>query len=104
MTRKSVVLPEPDGPSRASSEPLGTSRLTLSRATKLPNRLETSLTRMLMAGSIRFRLRDIGQRRGFSLQPIFDEQRHQGEERQHRGDRERTGQVVFLKQFFDPQG
>ena len=39
MMRSSVVLPEPDGPSSATSEPCGTSRLTLSTATKSPNRL-----------------------------------------------------------------
>ena len=47
MIRSSVVLPEPEGPSSASSEPAGTSRLTLSSAWKLPNRLLMFLTEML---------------------------------------------------------
>src|SRR5262245_38823400 len=43
ITRSSVDLPDPEGPRRAVSEPPGTSRLTSSRATKLPNRLVTSI-------------------------------------------------------------
>jgi len=38
-------------PSRAHSDPVGISRLTRSRATKAPKRLETSLTVMLMGVS-----------------------------------------------------
>src|SRR5438067_1338428 len=48
MMRNRVVLPDPDGPSSATRLPAGTSTLTLSRATKEPNRLLTSLTTMLM--------------------------------------------------------
>src|SRR2546425_4455257 len=48
MIRRSVVLPEPEGPSRASSAPLGTSRLRLSRARKSSKRLLTVVTRMLI--------------------------------------------------------
>src|SRR5262245_40722673 len=48
MTRKSVVLPEPEGPSSASNVPWGTSRLMLSRAVKLPKDFVTFLIRMLM--------------------------------------------------------
>jgi len=44
--RSSVVFPDPDGPSSATSEPCGTSTLTLSRATKSPNRLVTLCTEM----------------------------------------------------------
>src|SRR5439155_16345290 len=46
MIRRSVVLPEPDGPSRARSAPLGTSRLTLSSARKSSKRLLTWVMRM----------------------------------------------------------
>src|SRR5207249_9319981 len=48
MIRRSVVLPEPEGPSRASSAPLGTSRLRLSSARKSSKRLLTVTTLMLM--------------------------------------------------------
>src|SRR5690242_17946008 len=46
MMRSSVVFPEPDGPSRARSAPLGTSRLTLSSARNLSKRLLTWVRRM----------------------------------------------------------
>src|SRR5258708_5717592 len=48
MIRSKVVLPDPDGPSKANKQPLGTSRLTRSRATYLPKRLQTFLTVMLI--------------------------------------------------------
>src|SRR2546422_970358 len=44
--RRSVVLPEPDGPRSASNVPPGTSRLTLSRARKRSNRFVTFVMRM----------------------------------------------------------
>src|SRR5438034_912467 len=46
MIRGSVVFPEPEGPSRARSAPLGTSRLTLSSARNLSKRLVTRVIRM----------------------------------------------------------
>src|SRR5438093_7254836 len=46
MIRRRVVLPEPEGPSRARSAPLGTSRLTLSSARNLSKRLVTRVIRM----------------------------------------------------------
>src|SRR6266403_1924323 len=46
MIRSSVVFPEPEGPSRARSAPLGTSRLTLSSARNLSKRLVTRVIRM----------------------------------------------------------
>src|SRR5213594_3048155 len=48
MIRSSVVFPEPEGPSRARSAPLGTSRLTLSSARNSSKRLLTRVTRMLI--------------------------------------------------------
>ena len=44
MTRSSVDLPPPDGPSSAVSEPLGTSSDTFSSATKSPKFFETFST------------------------------------------------------------
>ena len=48
MMRSSVVLPQPDGPSSATSSPVGNSRLTSSSATKSPNVLRMLRTSMLM--------------------------------------------------------
>jgi hypothetical protein len=44
MMRSKVVLPQPDGPSSATSSPVGKSRETLSSAVKLPNCLLMFLT------------------------------------------------------------
>ena len=42
IMRKSVVLPQPDGPSKHTNVPSGTFRLMLSTAVNVPNRLVTS--------------------------------------------------------------
>ena len=70
MTRSSVDLPEPEGPSRAVSDPPGTSRLTSSRATKSPKRLLTSETVMATATSL-------------SVEDVHEENREEGDEREH---------------------
>jgi len=44
MMRSSVVLPQPDGPSRQTNSPWPTERLTSRSATKLPKCLETPST------------------------------------------------------------
>src|SRR5579859_6541805 len=46
MTRSSVVLPEPEGPSNATSSPPGTSSVTSSSAVKRPKRLVTDSIRI----------------------------------------------------------
>ena len=43
MIRSKVVLPEPEGPNRATSSPLATVRLTSRRAVNSPNDLADSL-------------------------------------------------------------
>src|SRR5215210_5118652 len=48
MTRSSVDLPPPDGPSRAVSDPPAIVTLTSSRATKVPNCFVTLWTEMVM--------------------------------------------------------
>ena len=48
MMRSSVVLPEPDGPSSATSSPAGMSRFRLSQTTVSPKRLLRLRTSMLM--------------------------------------------------------
>src|SRR5687768_2441571 len=52
MMRSSVVLPQPEGPSRQTNSPWATDRLTSRRATKAPKCLETPST--LSAASLRF--------------------------------------------------
>src|SRR5688500_2658698 len=49
MMRRRVVLPEPDGPRRATSSPALTRRETLSRALKVPNVLLRLTSSMLMS-------------------------------------------------------
>src|SRR5688500_9991956 len=51
MMRKSVVLPEPEGPSSAMSSPVRTERLTVFSATKSPNCLVRSTASMPIGGS-----------------------------------------------------
>src|ERR1017187_10310603 len=48
IVRNKVVLPEPDGPSSATSSPDSTLRLTLSSAVKSPNFFVAFLTSTLM--------------------------------------------------------
>src|ERR1700678_264728 len=99
MTRRSVVLPEPDGPSNATSSPDSTFRFTLSSATKLPNFLLIFLTSTLMP-LFGFRC----QRRGykaahinmFVFDPRFQHQRDERQERQQRRHREGARVIVRL--------
>ena len=51
MMRSSVVLPQPEGPSSATSSPVGKSRLTSPSAVKLPNDLWMLRTWMLMSAA-----------------------------------------------------
>src|SRR5687768_14286987 len=53
MIRSIVVLPPPDGPSKATSSPGGTVKLTLFRATKLPKPLVTFLTSIAIVYVVR---------------------------------------------------
>ena len=48
MMRSNVVFPQPDGPTRAISAPLGTARSTSSTAANAPNRLVTPRNVMFM--------------------------------------------------------
>src|SRR5438270_5156666 len=107
MIRSSVVLPEPEGPSSATSSPVFTSRLTSSSAVKLPNRfvmLRTSMLILLFLRSVRSEiesLRDRGHRDRsvfcvsvvhpalcgafcFPLDQVFQDQRDQGQQGQQR--------------------
>src|SRR5690349_18719566 len=117
MMRRSVVLPQPDGPSSATSFPLGTSTLTSLTAQKLPNVFVTFLTWMLTGAPFRCTwsiLRRSSKRSprsalvrswlvGGPLEPGLHDEGHQRDQRQERRDRERPGQVVFLEQLLDAQ-
>ena len=52
MMRSSVVLPQPDGPSKATSSPDSMSRLTLFSAVKSPNCLSMLRISMLMVQTV----------------------------------------------------
>src|SRR5215471_5959650 len=108
--RSSVVLPEPDGPSSATSSPERMSSRTCSSAVKSPKRLVTSRIAICMAHSqehfpakwvpVRRRKRDQTKNQGSGpiqwigslpcapLQRGLGNQRHQREQREQRGDRE----------------
>jgi len=47
MIRNSVVFPEPEGPSRATSSPVSIRRLTSCRASYVPKRFRMCSTSML---------------------------------------------------------
>src|SRR5262245_6677160 len=70
MMRKSVVLPDPDGPSRATSVPAGASTVTLSRTTFFPNRLQMFFAVMLMRDPQPGR---VGTARSYNIRPAGPE-------------------------------
>src|SRR2546430_4190759 len=91
--RRSVVLPDPEGPSNASNSPDWMSRLTSPSAVKVPKRLVALRTEM----RIGLVLADFGFERDFR------EQRHEREQRQQRRDRERRHELIFVVENFDVQ-
>src|SRR5690606_33243399 len=108
IRRKSVVLPEPEGPSSAISSPPWMSSETSWRAAKRSNSLRTLVRRSSMSVS--------PVRGGFSmtgasgvvavidtLQNRLQQQRHQRQQRQQRGDGEGGDEVVFIVKDFDMQ-
>src|SRR5262245_42585100 len=115
IMRRTVVLPPPLGPSRASSSPSWTSKLTSSTAATSPKRLLTWRSSMLTKreGScgrsfraIRFRGPLRGQRQFGGLVPFqerFEQQRDQRQEGQQAGHGERADGVVLVVELLDPQ-
>src|SRR4029453_19498041 len=96
MIRSRLVLPEPEGPTSATSSPVGTCRLTSFTATKGPNLFVTPRT-SIDTGVLRVR-----QRRGAApLDRRLDRERHQREEREERRDREGGLEVVFVVEDLD---
>src|ERR1700730_17238134 len=94
MMRRSVVLPEPDGPSSAINSPELTSRLTLSRAVKAPNRLVTSCKAIFMGSLLVPRA---------AFQHHLGDQRDQSQQGQQRRHRERGHELVLVVENLDMQ-
>src|SRR5450756_2033896 len=96
MMRRSVVLPEPEGPRSATSSPGRTSRLMWFSAVKLPKRLVMLRTSMLMLG----RRPRSGLRRWNGMTARLDKtlqrQRYKGQQAQQRRDGEGGHKVVFV--------
>src|SRR5436305_7977690 len=94
MIRNSVVFPEPEGPSSASSSPLATLRSTSSSAANAPNLFTMFLT------SIATR------KLPFVKMPFEHGFCHQRDQRQHgqqRGDREGCHELIFIIEDFHQQ-
>ena len=90
MTRSSVDLPEPDGPSSAVSEPSGISSETSSSAWKSPKR-SNAVARSCVASFLPW------------LEERHREQRRQRDEREQRRCRVGAGQVEVLEALLDEQ-
>src|SRR5688500_5641268 len=104
MTRSSVVLPDPEGPSSATSSPEWTVKLTSRSAMKLPNDLVRFLTSMLISVPTRADLQVGLSRRGqFSFQNRLHNQRHDRQQRQQRRDGERRLEHVLVIEDLDVQ-
>src|SRR5262245_43535922 len=96
MMRRRLVFPEPEGPRRATSSPVGTVRLTSLTATKEPKVFVTFLTSM-----------DIGALRRGGRAPLHEglgHEGHEGEEREEGGDGERGLEVVLVVQDLHVEG
>src|SRR5215212_5829796 len=96
ITRRSVVLPEPEGPSSARSSPWATDRPTDFNATKSSKRLVRSMASMLMdvpvaaTGELPF-------------EQALRGKCEQGQHGEKRCDREGGGEIIFIVQNFDMQ-
>src|SRR5689334_18203600 len=106
MMRSSVVLPQPDGPSKAVNSPAGKFSVTSFSATKSPNRLLMFLTSIAIISSLLLMLvqRLQIQILRAPLDKGLERQRHQGQQSQQRSHRESGGEVVFVVQNFHLQG
>src|SRR5258705_6311835 len=102
ITRNSVVLPEPDGPSKAINSPSLMSRLTPRKAPVLPKSFAISTTRICNRASSHARW--AGQ--GLAVVHFKQRLREQRDERQKRQQRrhgESRGEIVFVVEDFDLQ-
>ena len=105
IMRSSVVLPEPEGPSNATSSPDGISRFTLSSAVNWPNFLvifcAVMLMRLLFLDSAVLIPAQLAPR-----SPLHDRLCHQGRQRQQGQQRchgKCSRELVFVVQNFDVQ-
>src|SRR5690349_3729972 len=80
MMRRSVVLPDPEGPRSATSSPVSTVKVTSSTETKSPKRLTMLRSSMLMS----------------HLDELLEDEGHQGQQREQRRARERRGELVLV--------
>src|SRR3569623_37586 len=101
MMRSKVVLPQPDGPSSATSSPVGMSRLISLRALNCPKRLLTLRMAMLMTVSLS--MRGAARILGAYFDDGLGNQGHQRQQRQQRGDGESGDEVVFVIEHFNVQ-
>ena len=92
MMRSSVVLPEPDGPSSASSAPSATVKLTSFSATKLPNVLRDAVDVDAHDGPVGTSSAGapvVARCASRRSTPALHDQGHEGQQRQQRRDGER---------------
>jgi hypothetical protein len=82
MMRSSVVLPQPEGPSRATSSPVG-NRGTRRQRGETAELLADVLTWMLIFAVLGL----LARLAGLALDPGLDDQGHQRQQRQQRGHR-----------------
>src|SRR6476620_10116693 len=104
MTRKSVVLPEPEGPSSAISSPERIRRPTPRNAAVSPKSLTISATVMSTESVLSMG----GSARDFvavaPLEDRFDRQGDEGETSEERSDGEGCHEVEFIVQDLDMEG
>ena len=98
MMRSSVVLPEPEGPSSATSSPAGMSRLRSSQTTVAPKRFCRWRTSMLIGAP-----RRAGDAADAALDEVLERERHQRQHGEQRRDRERRRELVFVVEDLDVQ-
>src|SRR5436305_1270076 len=111
MTRSSVVLPDPEGPSSAKSSPGATSSDTprsAAPASKALTRSRTAMPTPARAG-LRSTIASVPPRagEGVGVTPLEEGLERQGDESQEgeeRSDREGGGKIVFIVEDLDMQG
>src|SRR5512139_1175614 len=98
MMRSNVVLPEPEGPSRATNSPLGTCRLTSRSAANVPNVLLMLRTSMLIGACLcRGRLKGCGHLlTDLPLDQTLGDQRQQRQDGEERGNGKSRHEIVFV--------
>src|SRR5690554_6234507 len=106
MMRSRVVLPDPEGPSRAISSPESILRLTVSSARKAPKRLlmlrsEMSMDEIPLPSSVFLSLRQLAAVASF--QQGFQPQGQQCKGSQQRCHGKGRGEVVFVVEDFHMQ-